>query len=465
MVVMSYVDEVPTGQGLDGLAGFRIKKPGVPHSTTVLSFGNPTVFRIFPEMTKDKQEVPWRLSARTGDFSGWIKGVRLASKMGVLDRFTCFAAPKGRRSNEFGPIDFFYKNIFEAVDQDPRSFPREWEDWLKYTKSAGSKLSRPEIYALVQCAVYEHGGKKNYNVQTRKWEPKHPVILAMKKSARIALENLGNTDRSDWKGNPDDINGRYLLGDIVSLGGGSLVRVAPVADDGKVRAHYDVENMGSKIPLDANTAFENWWPWEDILEFLTEEEQIANLERCFPPAAVDYALSNTPYRESVSSEVRGAFSNSMKKGQVTGGEFGSDERHSPVSSTRRGELKGLPAPSVVPLPPLEYAQRPASSANLPSSSGESAPSYDGDLGFGSFPPSSSPIDVTFRSVDVPTASGGPSSPPPFVPSLPSPEDLSAFSQPASRPEQPVMGAPKGAGNSLTAARLREMRDKLGNPGQ
>lgn len=484
---MSYAEEVPMGQGLDSVSGFRLKSEKAPHSTNFLSFQYPTVFRIFPEMM-DGKEVPWRLSSRNGDFSAWAKGVRIAAKIGVLDRFTCIASPKGRASRDFGPIDLFHKAISDATQQDPRSFPADWKEWVTYRKGMGAKLSKPEYYMLLQGALFEHGGKQFINKQTNQWEPRIPSLLALKTSARIYLENLCNTDAPDWRGNPDDILNRYLIGDVFSLAGGSAIRVVPCPDDGMVRAHYKVENIKTPVLIPPKLAAENWWPWEQLLVYLTEEEQLRNLERCFPPEAVDYVFSRSPYAHMLSGHVRGAFSQKMAGNQVQGVGFGQGSQAAPAAYPMGSPAVTHPLPPVpvgspsypavsqnpsIPMPPVEGDSGPAGFGGNVSQFRMAGPGLGGALG--GFQPSASAA-APARGMGGPlgaSAIGGmgnfavPSEGPQVAPSavsLPGASVSNMAVSPDHGTSQPVMGVNPSA-VSATVDRLKAMKDKVGREGK
>lgn len=462
---MGYADDVPLGQGLDGISGFRLKVHGSPHRSNFLSFGHPTVFRVLPEIV-DGQERPWRNSTGEGDFSGWIKGVRMAAKIGVLDKFTCMATPKGRPSREEGPIDFFHRAIKEAVENDPRAYPEDWKDWLTYKKGVGVKLYNPEYYALLQGALYEHGGKQFVNKTTRQYEPQFPALLALKTSARMSLENLCNVESPKWSGRADDWDTRYMIGDIFSLAKGSVIRIVPVPDDGRTRAHYDVENMGVSVPFPLEMAKNAYWPWDKLLDYLTEEEMVRNLERCFPHSAVDFALGKSPFADLMGKQVRGEFSRLMVKNAVPG---------FTAPGPQAGQTPPQWNPPVAPLPAM----------NVPSFTPEGA---KGDIpkppviaGVGFAPPGASHM----RPDEGPSFGMGGLSQPARVslPASPGSLPVQSVAQPAAAPvveqvvpqaappaplpasppatSQPVMGSLQGGDRQSVADRLKAMHKSIG----
>ncbi|MBV6343552.1 hypothetical protein HWQ67_18440, partial [Candidatus Magnetobacterium casensis] len=302
---MAYNDDVPSGQGLDGLSGFHIKNSGFPHSTQFLNFSNPTVFRIQPALNAQGEELPWRVGTGQGEFSDWIKGARIALKMGVNSRFTCFANVAGKPPRDLGPIDLFAVSVKKAVERNPKAFPDDWLDWIKYNQKSGQKIAVPEYFALVQGLLFEHNGKRFVDKQGRP-EPKHPTILCLKTSARFRLQDLCNIEVPGYSGHPEDYDKRYPIGDCFSLNGGKLIKFVPVPDDRMTRAHYDIELMPHVVPLPVSVARE-WTPWDQLLQFLTEEEQVGLLVNAFPPDVVDFALGRGQYSRYLPAEVRGAF--------------------------------------------------------------------------------------------------------------------------------------------------------------
>lgn len=467
---MSYFDDVPMGQGLDSISGFRVKVDAAPHKTNFLQFGNPSVFRIIPEI-RDGRELPWRLSTGLGDFSGWVKGVRMVAKLGVLDKFTCIATPKGRPSREEGPIDFFHKGIYEAVENDPRSFPEEWQDWMTYKKGMGSRLFNPEYYALLQGALYEHNGKQFINKMTKQYDPLFPAILALKTSARMSLENLCNNESPSWSGKADDYDTRYMIGDVFSLAKGSAIRIIPVPDDGRVRAHYEIENMKHPIPLDLELVSAAYWPWDKLLAYLTEQEMVKNLERCFPASAVDFALSKSPYGNLLSTHVRGEFSRMMSKVSIQGMGPGVQIAHPQnvqVSPPGWQGMQGFNPAAVypgnspvvdLPKPPVvgEIPFAPPGQVNPASA----APSFN-PPSYSPPPPQASPALTSPGAFSSPAPVAVESKPEFKVPATTKPEP---FQPPAAAPlGQPVMGSPSGGDTrNSVAERLRAMKNKIDKP--
>lgn len=484
---MAYNDDVPSGQGLDGLPGFFIRKSGFPHSTQFLNFSSPTIFRIQPEINAHGQEVPWRLGTGQGEFSGWIKGARIATKMGVNGRFTCLANVFGRPARELGPIDVFASSIQKAVERNPRAFPEEWSEWVKYNPKSGQKIIVPEYFALVQGLLFSHGGKTFLDKQGRP-EPKHPTILCLKTSARFKLQDLCNVERPGFNGSPEDYNNRFPIGDCFSLNGGKLIKFVPVPDDGMTRSHYDIELLPTVVPLPPIVAKE-WTPWDQLLQLLTEEEQVQLLVAHFPPEVIDFALGKGQYARHLPEGIRGSFDRSRmpvtpvqaygapgyanSQQMPAGAGFQpapapvSQSWQQPVAAPAANQSWQAPsfAPAPVPQPRQPVAAQPSSGVNFGGDSPNQAraPEFSNPAaaqnvavnlgGFGG--PATTPAPAAPqppRRADVPL-------PPQVVKQVPAQTPV-VFTQPAGVPSGQPVGDPNRSNYEATLARLRGVRTEL-----
>jgi hypothetical protein len=469
---MAYNDDVPSGQGLDGLPGFFIRKSGFPHSTQFLNFSSPTIFRIQPEINEHGQEVPWRLGTGQGEFSNWIKGARIATKMGVNGRFTCLANVLGRPARELGPIDVFASSIQKAVERNPRAFPEEWSEWVKYNMKSGQKIVVPEYFALVQGLLFSHGGKTFQDKQGRP-EPKHPTILCLKTSARFKLQDLCNVERPGFDGNPEDYNKRFPIGDCFSLSGGKLIKFMPVPDDGMTRSHYDIELLNTVVPLPLAVAKE-WTPWDQLLQLLTEEEQVQLLVAHFPPEVIDFALGKGQYARYLPEGIRGSFDRSRvpapqaqpygAPGYAPAPVSQSWQQPAPVAAPAANQAWQAPNFAPAPQPRQPIAAQPSSGINFGGDSPNQAraPEFSNPAaaqnavvnlgGFGG--PATTPAPAAPqppRRADVPL-------PPQVVPAPAQPPVV--FTQSAGVPSGQPVGDPSRSNYQATLARLRGVRTEL-----
>ena len=242
---MAYKDEVPSSGGLDGLPGFHMKKGNYPHQTYFLSDDGRNLGRILP-CIQNGVELPLRVNEEQSNFTDWIKAEKLVKMMGVNDRFTCLTRVKGKDRDYRGPIESLIEAMKTALVANVRLFPVEWETWTLGTKDKngkytgqGMKIPRPDTFALVQCLLFETGGKEFKNVDGRP-KPKFPVLWALSKSARASLQNVCNTQVPGFTGNPEDYNNRYTCGDLISCAHGRLVNFTMHKSTEKTFAGYDV---------------------------------------------------------------------------------------------------------------------------------------------------------------------------------------------------------------------------------
>lgn len=309
---MSYRDEIPAGGGLDGLPGFHIRKPGSRHTTQFLQWDKGhTVVRIMPAV-ENGQELPWRLSEAQDHFSHWIRGFRIAKMMGVNDKFTCITNVKGKEHTYQGPLDRFEQAFRSAVKAAPRSFPKDWSDWLEGRKGQGAKLPRIETFGLVQGLLFESGGKRFLTEDKRNWKPIFPVLLCISKSARWALERLCNTEIPGYGGPREDYGARYACTDFLSSTAGKQLKFYHVPSQDNTRPHYAVE-VGAACPLPPGFVQQNVGKWDDLLLLLDEKEQMDLLVQHFPPAALDYVFRNTQYVDFLPRNIIGKYDEFMQQ--------------------------------------------------------------------------------------------------------------------------------------------------------
>jgi hypothetical protein len=316
MGMKSYRDYAPARSGLDGLSGFHVKNPSAPHSTQFLAWEKgATVFRPYP-MIENGQELPWRISDEQSHFTLWMMAARMAKMMGVNDKFTCFTNIKGRDPRDLGPIDKFSDCLHRAIGKNARSFPESWEMWVKGRPGQGAKIPRIDNYGLLQGMLFETAGK-TFKGQDGRPRPLHPVLLCLSKSARIALQALCNDEVPGYQGPPEDYAKRFKCGDFLSSAGGRFLRFYHVPSSDNVRPHYGLEFLQA-CPLPPGLVSKEWLPWEQLLTFLTEEEQLGLLVSHFPAEPLDYAFRDTQYADKLPAHVRGSYAR-MQATQVAPG--------------------------------------------------------------------------------------------------------------------------------------------------
>jgi hypothetical protein len=302
---MSFRDEVKTQSGLDGMRNFSLKKSEAPHTSQFLQWEKGhTLVRIYPYF-ENGNEMPWRLSADPGHYTPWIRGFRTVRSMGVNDKFTCFANVLNKPLDYEGPIDKMQPVLKSSIDNAPkRHFPVEWEEYLEGGKGKQANIPRIDTYGIVQGMLFESGGKQFLSKDNSRYDPKHPVLLCLNKSARQGLQRLCDAERENYTGPREDYNARFACGDLFSCAGGKLVKFYAEQRTESNFSKYGVA-IDQPCPLDPALVAREFWPWDKLIRFLTEEEQMNLIVQHFPPELVDFLYANTQWKDLLPAGVLG----------------------------------------------------------------------------------------------------------------------------------------------------------------
>lgn len=297
----SYGKTVPSVGGLERFSGFTLLKDGVPHQVHApRGDKGRALIRVLPEISNGA-EMPWRLSSDRCDFSGWIRAEKIVRMAGVNNKFTAFCRVQGKDRRYAGPIQRFIETITNSIKNSPTSIPPEWVRW----KDKLGPLPSIEQAGFVQCMLFENAGFAHKDNMTGKYKPLMPVLFMMPKSARMAIETLCDAEVEGFKGETNDFNHRYKVGDPCSTAEGRLLQLVYVPQQGNMLSHYDVTAIQQPCPISAELAKTSFRPWSDILNFLTEEEQMELLVNHFPAEAVDYVFGQTALTDMLPKAVRG----------------------------------------------------------------------------------------------------------------------------------------------------------------
>ena len=287
---MGYQDDVPVGEGLGRWANVKLLVPGSRHALFEASHAKSptTLFRIFPEFDMQGVEQPMRIGTGPCAFSYWIRGEKATRYFGS-GKLTMCTRVKGKPYSYEGPVDRFasaMRRDLNIKNEKCRQFPPEWLSWI------GEKglLSRIAIVGLIQGMLFEHEGRLMVDPVTRSYKPIYPAVLMVTQTARINLGNLGDDPKN---------------GDFVSCAGGRMLRVTFIPQSGTSLTQYVASLEEKPFPINPETARKNWLPWDKMLQFFTEEEQIDLLCQNFPPEAVDYVFGDTNLREAFPVGVAG----------------------------------------------------------------------------------------------------------------------------------------------------------------
>lgn len=286
----------------------------------------PTVFRIFPSFTDNGKELPGRVSRDEGgtvryvdgELSDWIYpeyGVRYAGVKGKFSAF--FRTPNGSDADNT-PMRHFFKTLRKEIDDDLKKgtgrFPPSWYPWVQRgiphgdANSPQGALSKPGWFGFVQGACYENRGKV-YTNKMGQPEPKAPCVLMLTYSAVTSVEALMKEKVAGVTvcHRAED----YKIPEPVACATGRVARFVYVPASGEGFSKYAV-NMDQVCPIPADLAQSMRKPWNQVLRFLTEQEQVNILCQHFEASAVDYALRSSQFGDLLPAEVRGTW------GRLTG---------------------------------------------------------------------------------------------------------------------------------------------------
>lgn len=293
---MGYKEDVKTekGQGLERFAGVEFLLPGNDRYIVEGLSGEKgvTVFRIYPEIDANGVELPLRNSPNPDDFTYWMRPEKAMRRCGVNQHFSVFVRPYGKEHNYVGPIERFSNTLYKVFKDNANAavFPPAYRSWT----GRGGALPRIEYLGLVQGMLFESRGRKY--AKGAQATPLHPTILLVNKSARNALERIVNDD--------------HTL-DLVSTQGGRAVFLQYVPQQGTTLSHYEVSPSHVPTAVDLETVRADWKPWEELLKFHTEEEQMGLLINHFPPDILDYVFGTSPMAALLPPSARGAWARRM----------------------------------------------------------------------------------------------------------------------------------------------------------
>jgi hypothetical protein len=334
----------------------------------------PTVFRAFPSFSSSGVEMPGRLSKddgrggqmyADGDFSPWIYpefGVKFA---GASGRFTALTRTPGGADADVTPFKHFFRTLYRDIDNDVKNgtgrFPTAWYPWIHKGKgavgTAQGALARPGWLGFMQGVCYENRGKV-YTNRAGQAEPKAPCVIMLALTAVNAVEAALKAK----------INGivtasrveDFVIQDPVSCAAGRVMRFMLNPATGQQFANYSV-NMEQSCPISADLARSMWKPWDQVLRFMTEEEQISTLCQHFDAAAIDYTFRTSPFYHLLPVEVKGAWDRNNGRVTVAPAPCGGGGSNSPMVVPQVNPAPAQPyVPSTAPV--ISFAPLPAATA-------------------------------------------------------------------------------------------------------
>ena len=350
---------IPPSSGLGGIKGFLVGKPGIKHSIYQLTGGKGrTVIRPFPEM-QNGHEMPWRLGEGEYNCSKWFVSERSVAYAGIGDKFTCLTQTAGHEDDDNNssydsPMELFFRTLRKAIKDSPKQFYEAGVDeWLKWSDFKGP-LPAIDQCGLIQGMLFESKGKPFLGPDNRTPRPMWPVILMLRGSAMRSLAAACSKEVDNFSGNPEDWDNRYTSGNPVGCGTGKLIEfnlIESQQQSGGFGKWYDAK-LGVSVPLDPRLVVSAWRPWEELLHYLTEQEQINLLISRFPPEAIDFVFRGTSFYDLLGANIKGKWNQQLTHRQVPmGGGF-------PQGGYPGFPSQGPAVPAPVPVTPYPHGQIP-----------------------------------------------------------------------------------------------------------
>lgn len=383
---MGYKQQV-TRPGLDGSAGFLIKRREYAHRTTMPSWEHETQFRIFPAPKEGGGFHPMRESVDDNDFGPAVWAETVVRRLGVMEQFTYPVRIPGLIGDD--PTTLLTQALLSLINDKKKELAQrgfaDWLDWPTGGKGRSARLTKPQDAIFWQGATIMARGKPFVN-KAGQVAPQFPSLLMGTVSLRMGFEQMGNARICDANGNPvyngptpesiggDDDAARasrdaiyaqmFQLGDWCSIEHGRIMRIfqAPATSGGFDKPHYAIV-PGDEFSLAGaeDLVRRNWVPWDQLLWYHTAEEQVQMLCRAFPPEAVDYALNGSPYTDLLPQHVKGAWRNQQMPAQQW---QGTGQAPQPQQAPQLA-APAPAAPTPAPQPQLPPAPMPAAPAPAP----------------------------------------------------------------------------------------------------
>jgi len=345
-----------------------------------------TCIRIFPGLDPEDNSKfdQFRLTTEPLDFGDWIRTYPAVRNFGDPGLTMLLYDPTSEETYNANanPCSILYWAIEKACKDNLPCVEREWYPLREFNQGRGRILSKPAQIGLVQCAMMTHNNKDFFDGQNppRGGAPEDKtVVFELSISAVKALFDLLESKDDDWEGDPEDF-AQYKYGDIVApeaggyvwlyqrgtdMSAGTTKREVPksafggkrntslssgdqevkgfdcsITDDFKgVPAAIEEELLQSKVK-----------PWEDILQFYTNDEQAHLLNGSFPASAIMYAFRDHP--EWIDSTTK-RISSKTKQVEVRKPveEDAGDDEETEKPPTRSNSSWGKKAPNKPPATP------------------------------------------------------------------------------------------------------------------
>jgi hypothetical protein len=275
-----------------------------------------TIVRVYPEPFDDGSGFfPYRHSADINHFTNWLAVDYVARYVGSEQRITFITRCLNQDPNTSEMLwDRLVRIVIRSIDNDHP----EWGSLIRGKTGLGAAIpgqtmrqAKAKIHAFVQGILLKHKGN-SYRKQ-----PKPNVVVMLPPTARISLQNMCNKQINGWRGDEDDYISRFECGDWLDPAEGReliikfrkskandddsvevnfdttrAAGVAPPADTagGAFANAYDVELAGYKTPIPGDLINQYYKPWDKVLRYLNEQEQVELMCSAFKPDVVKAAF-------------------------------------------------------------------------------------------------------------------------------------------------------------------------------
>ena len=317
---MSYRDEKQQNSARQGL----LTKQSYRGVCIAPSFGKdsyvPTKIRWLGTPTADQKGFePLRNSATAYDYTSAVISRAIASKVGTVTKVTFIADLYDDAGHRIDPATHQspIRKFMDVYNFAKRTHP-EWEALSKGGPMTGAPIGKIVNSAMIQGAIVEHNSKPYYDA---------PMFgtLYMQKSCTDEFEKILETETPNYNGDPDDWRARFQYANIMDPDTGSILSFrnrkfgapqvqAKINFSGRSNAAVQQSGGGqdwtgfavdvepspplARLPdgrLELAVQGYCSKPWNEVLRYLSPEEQVAQLIRAFEdkPELIRYAFQST----------------------------------------------------------------------------------------------------------------------------------------------------------------------------
>lgn len=310
-----------------------------------------TIIRILPGLDPDNRTSKtfdaFRVSDELGRYGTWqccYEAVRKFGDPGVTFLLHDNSNPR-YNAYQMNPCWILYRSIKEACERGQGK--AEWFPLLQGKDKSGASLNKPTELLLVQAAIFRHDSKDQFEGSRlpfglNKLDP--TVVFEFSKSSADRLFEVIDERIEGWVGDDDDPT-QFKWGDPVAIADGAFVHIYEFGTDltaargltkkaaslaamyqskptsqghggfgGRKQIGYDCHLTKTLDggPDDVPAHFIGLEDiirgkvrhWDDILEFMTDEEQAHLINPLFPASAIMYAFRD--HKEWILDETRRA---------------------------------------------------------------------------------------------------------------------------------------------------------------